>query len=517
MGGQRSQLLAAIDVGTNSFHLVIAKVSPAGRIEVVTREREMVRLGKGGGDMREIDGDAMDRGILALGRMKLLADGAGAPLRAIATSAVREATNADRFLARARTEAGVEVEVVTGLEEARLIHLGVLQALPVFDRRLLLCDIGGGSTELLLGHRGETIDARSFKLGAVRLTDRFFGTGKVKGGELKACRAHVQSVIAPFHRIVGAGAFEVAIGSSGTAETVARLAHARRGAAPLRTYNGFEITAAEIHEVCDLLAATKPEDRSALAGMDPKRADIALAGAVILDEVVTGFGMKSMVISDFALREGILLDTFSRMDGDELHHLRDISRRSVRMLLEACDDETAHAEQVAKLATWLFDETQVLHGLPADCRDYLEAAALLANVGLFISHSKHHQHSYYLIRNSDALAGLTDAEIEIIALVARYHRKGLPKPDHPEFARIRPDQQNIVRTLAGLVRIAIGLDRRHDSRVTGVSVRRTKDGLTILAAAAPDTDLSLEIYAADERRGLLADVLGMPITISAAV
>ncbi len=514
MGGQKPQLLAAIDVGTNSFHLVIAKVSASGRIEVVTREREMVRLGKGGDDMRELDADAMDRGIAALGRMKRLADGAGAPLRAIATSAVREAANADRFLTRARAEAGVDVEVVTGLEEARLIYLGVLQALPVFDKRLLLCDIGGGSTELLLGYRGETIDARSFKLGAVRLTDRFFGSGKVRGGELKACRAHVRSVIAPFHHLIGSGAFEVAIGSSGTAETVARIAHARRNAAPLRTYNGFEISAAEIHEVCDLLASTKPEDRAAIAGMDPKRADIALAGAVILDEVATGFDMKSLVISDFALREGILLDTLSRFDGDELHHLRDISRRSVRRLLEACDDETAHAEHVAKLSTQLFDETQVLHGLPADCRDYLEAAALLANVGLFVSHSKHHQHSYYLIRNSDALAGLTDTEIEIIALVARYHRKGLPKNDHPEFARIRPDQQHIVRVLAGLVRIAIGLDRRHDGRVTGVSVRRNRDGLSILVQAPPGTDLSLETYAADERRGLLAEALALPVTIT---
>jgi exopolyphosphatase / guanosine-5'-triphosphate,3'-diphosphate pyrophosphatase len=516
MSGRKSAVLAAIDVGTNSFHLVIAKVSPTGGIEVMTREREMVRLGKGGGDMRRLDDDAVERGIAALRRMKLLADGAGAPLRAIATSAVREAENADMFVARARAEAGVDVEIVSGVEEARLIHVGVLQALPVFDKRLMLCDIGGGSTELLFGHRGEVLDARSLKLGAVRLTDRFFGTGKVKGGELKACRAHIRSTLAPFQKVAEHLPFDVAIGSSGTAETVARLAHARRGGSAARTYNGFEVTAAEVRDICALLAATKPEDRVHLAGMDPKRADIALAGAVILDEVVSGFGIKSLIISDFALREGILLDTLARMDDGQIHHLGDLSRRSVRRLLETCDTEPAHAEHVARLATQLFDETQLLHGLPDDCRDYLEAAALLANVGLFVSHSRHHQHSYYLIRNSDALAGLTDAEIEIIALVARYHRKGLPKNDHPEFARMRPDQQHIVRVLAGIVRIAIGLDRRHDGRVTGVTARRQNGGLTLAVQAPAGADLSLEIYAAEERLGLLADVLATSLTVIAA-
>lgn len=513
-GGPKPQLLAAIDVGTNSFHLVIARVSSSGRIEVITREREMVRLGKGAGEMKELSPEAIDRGIGALRRMKLLADGAGAPLRAIATSAVREATNAAAFVDRARIEAGVEIEVVSGVEEARLIHLGVLQGLPVFERPLLLCDIGGGSTELLLGHRGEVLDARSFKIGAVRLTDRFFGE-RVKGGEKKACRAWVRSAIAPFQNSVDRVGYEVAIASSGSAETVARLSHAMHGRKPLRTYNGYELSADDVHAVCDLLADTRPEDRANLPGMDPKRADIALAGALILDEVVNAFNIKTLIISDFALREGILLDTVSRIEGDELHHLRDISRRGVRRLLEECDDEPAHAQQVARLSAALFDATQVLHGLPADCREYLEAGAMLANVGLFISHSKHHLHSYYMIRNSDALAGLTDAEIDIIALIARYHRKGFPKNDHAEFARLRPDQQVIVRTLAGIVRVAIGLDRRHDARVTGARVTKTANELTIYAHAPAGTDLSLELYAAAERSGLLAEVLGHPVNIAA--
>lgn len=516
MANTPSHLLAAIDVGTNSFHLVIAKVAANGQIDVMTREREMVRLGKGAGDMKQLDSESMSRGISALRRMKLLADGAGAPVRAIATSAVREAINAQVFLSRAQDEAGVTIEVVSGLEEARLIHLGVLQALPIFDRPLLLCDIGGGSTELLLGHRGEVIDARSFKIGAVRLTERFFADGRIRGGEKKALREWVRSAIAPFQTAVDKAGFEVAVASSGSAETVARLAQGMRDEPSLRTYNGFELTAEDIHGVCDLLARTKPGERAHLPGMDPKRADIALAGALILDEVVHAFGVEKFVISDYALREGILLDTLSRIDGDGVHHLRDISRRGVRRLLAECDDEPDHAHQVARLATQLFNETQTLHGFTADDREYLEAGALLANVGLFISHSKHHLHSYYVIRNSDALSGLTDSEIEIIALVARYHRKGMPKAEHSEFARLRPDQQRLVRTLSGIVRVAIGLDRRHDGRVTGVRARHHDDVVVISVEAEAGTDLSLEIYAADERRALLVEALGVPVVLTPA-
>jgi exopolyphosphatase / guanosine-5'-triphosphate,3'-diphosphate pyrophosphatase len=515
---KKAELLAAVDVGTNSFHMVIARVHPDGRIEVVTREKEIVRLGHGGGDMSSLDADAMERGVEALGRMKLLADAAGAPLRAIATSAVREARNAAVFLKSAREQAGVEVEVVTGLEEARLIHLGVLQALPVFDRPLFMCDIGGGSTELLCGHRGHMNDARSFKVGAVRLTDRFFpqiAESRAKASDIKACRSYVQSTTAPFRKIALKYPFDVAVASSGSAETVARMARAMRGQDELRTYNGFTFTVAEMEAVCDLLADTKPTDRVNLPGLDPRRADIALAGALTLHEIALNFDIQSFTVSDFALREGILLDTMARTSGDVLHHLNDISRQSVRQLMRLCDEDPQHSENVARIAMQLFDKTQTLHGLDDTSRDYLEAAALLANVGLFVSHSQHHHHSYYVIRNTDVLAGLTDHEIEMIALVARYHRKGVPKNEHSEFAALRAGQQRIVRVLAGLLRVAIGLDRSHDGRVTGVSVDRIGRTLRINAAASSGAPLALELYAANERSALLASALDLTVEIAA--
>jgi exopolyphosphatase / guanosine-5'-triphosphate,3'-diphosphate pyrophosphatase len=473
------KLLAAIDVGTNSFHMVIARVHPGGRIEVVTREKELVRLGHGGGDMTALEPDAIERGVATLGRMRMLAEAAGAPLRAVATSAVREAKNASVFLRSAHDTAGVEVEVITGVEEARLIHLGVLQALPVFDRPLLLCDIGGGSTELLCGHRGEVLGARSFKVGAVRLTDRFFAYSNTANQ-----RDYVQSTTAPFRKLASKHPFEVAVASSGSAETVARMAHALRGHGELRTYNGFTFTIDEIEQVCNLLIETKPSDRGGLAGLDPRRADIALAGALTLLEVARSFNVKAFTISDFALREGVLLDTIARTTDEVLHHLNDISRRSVRQLMQLCDEDPNHSEHVAKLALRLFDQTKTLHGLDDTYRDYLEAASLLANVGLFVSHSQHHVHSYYIIRNTDVLAGLTDNEIEMIALVARYHRKGLPKNDHPEFRTLPTHQQRIVRLLAGLLRVAIGLDRSHDGRVGVVDVDRVGDKLVVKATSA---------------------------------
>ena len=224
------ETLAAIDVGTNSFHLVVARVTGEDRFEVVTSEKEMVRLGTGSGDMKRLTPEAIQRGVDTLRRMKQIADIDGAPVRAVATSAVREAENHDEFVTRAREEAGVEVEVISGVEEARLIHLGVLQAVPVFDQRLLLCDIGGGSTEVLVGEQGQVLTARSFKLGAVRLTNRFFPGDRLHPSAVSSCRTYIRSTLSPYAREVASHGFEVAIGSSGTIQAVAAIAQATTGA-----------------------------------------------------------------------------------------------------------------------------------------------------------------------------------------------------------------------------------------------------------------------------------------------
>jgi exopolyphosphatase/guanosine-5'-triphosphate,3'-diphosphate pyrophosphatase len=466
--------------------------------------------------MKELSADAIDRGISVLRRMQRAAASHNATVRAVATSAVREAHNSEVFLTRARREAKIDIEVISGLEEARLIHLGVLQAVPAFEQRLILVDIGGGSTEVLVGEHGETLAARSFKLGSVRLTDRFFSGGTTTTKAVNDCRSYIRSILATFEREVEEFGFDIAIASSGTAETIARIIHATRDDTGLHTFNRFEFTVNELQSITESLAKKRTsDDRRSTPGLDPTRADIIVAGALVMEGVADIFGIKSFVFSESALREGVLLDTIARLLGGALHHLRDVSRRSIRALAERCDDDLEHSAHVATLALQLFDGTESLHGLPPDAREYLEAGALLANVGLVISHSKHHLHSYYVIRNSE-LTGLTDTEIEIIAQIARYHRKSAPKASHIEFGRLSPDDQRLVKTLSGILRVAIGLDRSHDGRVRSVMADVRKDRVVIEALGKRGKEISLELYTANERRDLLEEMLHRRVDILAA-
>lgn len=511
------ETLAAVDVGTNSLHLVVARTTDGDRFEVLTREKEMVRLGSGSADMVELAPDAVDRAVAALGRFRRIADSHGAELRAVATSAVREAENRAVLLDRSRVEAGVEIEVVSGVEEARLIHLGVLQALEVYDRRLLLCDIGGGSTELLVGEQGEVLASASLKLGAVRLTNRFFGGTHLHPSAVDSCRRHVQAVLSGFERSVEAHGFEVAIGSSGTIEQVLRLARGLAGGEPLRTLNGAVLGRRDVTAVADaVVAARHAGTTTELPDLDPKRADIILAGVLVLEGVVKRFGIKELTVSEYALREGVFLDTIARRRGGSMPQLRDVARRSVVDLMAACDEDPGHSEHVAHLALELFDATAHRHGLGAEARALLEAGALLANVGLVVSHDKHHKHSYYLVRNSDRLVGFTDAEIEVVAQIARYHRKSAPKASHPEWSALAEPHREVVRVGAAVLRVAIGLDRAHRRTVDALTVDDDGDRLTVRARpAGADVDLALDLYAAGERTALLADVLGVEISVVA--
>src|SRR5437660_5095413 len=264
---EQRQPLAAIDIGTNSIHLVVARPVEGNRFEVLTTEKEMVRLGSGAGDMKELAPAAIDRGVACLDRYRKIAELSDASIRAVATSAVREAENRDEFIDRARKEAGVDVEVVSGVEEARLIHLGVLQTVPVYDQRMFLIDIGGGSTELLVGEQGHVLDARSVKLGAIRLTDHFFRDEPVTADAAAACRTYVRAFLSPVLRDFRRYGFDVAVGSSGTVLNLAEMALARREDRERRSGN-LMFTRAELDAVVDeLLAAPRVKDRAQLPGL----------------------------------------------------------------------------------------------------------------------------------------------------------------------------------------------------------------------------------------------------------
>ena len=504
--------LAAIDIGTNSIHLVIARPTGNNRFEIIDREKDVVRLGSGSGDMKRLAPDAMERGLDTLRRFRQLADSRDAHVYAVATSAVREAENRTEFVRRSEEEAGVHVAVISGAEEARLIRLGALQAVPAYEQRHLVIDIGGGSTEFVIGEGDEVLDARSLKLGAIRLTERFGLAGAVKRKALEECRQFIRSYLAPVARMTKALGFDVAIGSSGTIVNLAEMARAARGEAPMRQVSGATIVADDLAcVIAQLAACSSVEERMAVPGLDPKRADIVLGGALVLEQAFAFLGIDEIVVSDFALREGVLLDALRRRDKTSIGHLRDLRYESVMHLAALVPGESEHAEHSTELALQLFEQTSAVHGLDASYEEVLEAAGYLANVGLLVSHDRHHLHSYYVIRNSDALAGFTDEEIELIAQVARYHRKSAPKPTHTEFAALPEATQRVVRVLAGILRIGVALDRTRTGVVRGLTVRANKHRLTIQLDG--NGDLSLERYTAEARKGLLEEALGVEVVI----
>jgi len=507
---------AAIDIGTNSIHLVIARLSPGGRFDVVTREKESVRLGHGAGDMDQLDPDAIDRGIATLRRFRQLADSFDAEITAVATSAVREAANRDEFVRRAHDEAGIEVEVISGVEEARLIHLGVLQAVPVYDRQHLVVDIGGGSTEFVVAKADEVRVARSVKLGAIRLTDRFFRGGVVRPKQVRECRAYIDSFLAPVAHEIEPWGFDVAVGSSGTINAIAAMVEHSRGRDSSRSVNNVVINRAELSRVvARVVDARTTAARSNIPGLDARRADIIVGGAILLEEIFDRLGITSMTTSEYALREGVLLDIAGRHHDDAFHHLSDIRRQGVLRVLEGFEHDRPHVEHSTDLALRVFDATRHVHGLSTAERDLLEAGGLLHNVGLFISHSAHHKHSYYVIRNSDQLVGFTDHEIEIMALVARYHRKSLPSPRHPEYAALDERDRRTVALLAGMLRVGIALDRTHSHAIDDITCACGPRKVAIEAHVHPGADPTLELYTAEQRKDLLEQALGLPLAFEA--
>ena len=506
-----TRAIAAIDIGTNSIHMIVAKVNESG-FEIITREKDTTRLGEGGGDMKTLSLDAMNRGVEALRHMKRIADVHKADVFAVATSAVREAKNADDFVQRVAIEAGIAIHVISGVEEARLIHLGVLQALPLTKKRSILIDIGGGSTEVVVFDHLKELFARSFKLGAVRLTNRFFRQGSTHPSSVPSCRRFIESTIEPAKREVKKLSHDIAVVSSGTAETLAQMCWLLDHKELPRNINGITFSREQLRTVTQAIISTAPSERINLNGMEAGRVDIILAGAIILDSLAETFEITQFTFSDYALREGVLLDASRRLEPQIDKDLRNVAIDSARKLAERCDDDVQHSQTVARLSCMMFDALSSTYEIDPHYRLYLEAASLLANVGLVVSHAKHHLHTYYMVRNAD-LVGFTDHEIELVAQIARYHRKSEPKPQHASYAALPPHDQETVRMMSAILRVSIGLDRTHDGRTTEISLRAKGDKIAITLIGDKKSDLSLNVYAAQQRTALMAEVFGADVTV----
>lgn len=509
-------VVAAIDLGTNSFHMVIADVDHLG-FHIITTEKDVVRLGAGVQGFDHLADDAIERGIASLRRMKHIAQAHSAVVRAVATSAVREADNGSEFVERVRREVGIDVSVISGAEEARLIALGVQHSLALADDDALMIDIGGGSTEFTVTKGRRTLIAQSIKLGAVRLTDKFFADGLSESAIDKA-RAFISSTFAPLANDIKVAGFKRVVVSSGTCETIARVALVNRGRDDITQLNAQSFSRTELNEVVDaVLEAKTPAGIAEIPGIESKRADIIAAGALLLQEICRQLKITQLEYSDFALREGVLIDAMEQILGRPSSK-RDAARDGVVRFAQRCSVDLAHSEHVAKLSVDIFRSLLKHYELNERLAPLLEAAAILSNVGASVSYSKHHLHSYYMIRHSD-LVGFSDEDIELIALAARYHRKGAPKKSHAEYGALSEERQHDVDVMAGILRIATGLDRSHDQCVTSVSASIREDNgeefvqLVVKNQCDNLEVLNLNVYTAQERTALLEEFLGCSIVL----
>ena len=499
--------LAAIDIGTNSIHLIIAEVDARlGKFKILDRKKEISRIGSGSSDMKYLSEGAMNRGIETIKRFKTLADASNAVIRAVATSAVREALNQREFIRRAQKEIGIKIEVASGSEEARLIHLGVLQALPIFHKKIMLVDIGGGSSEFLVGQGRKIFYANSLKIGALRLTQRFFASDSTDKKILKECRRYVAGMINPITREVKKHNCELYVGTSGTVVSIADMISLRRDNNK-DSGNNFTFSSKELRKIVEEITKAKDSrQRSEIRGLDPARVDIIVAGALILDEIFRALNIDRMTVSDYAFREGIIFDTIEkRYKRRGFHRLHNIRYQSIIHLAETLKYEKQHSHHVSQLALKIFDDTKKLHQLGNTEREFLEAASILHEVGLFVSHAQHHRHSYYLIKNSE-LMGFTENEKEIIANVARYHRKSHPKYKHENFDTISTNDQEIVRCLASILRIADGLDRSHSTLVRNLECKIKRKRVQCELKTKRNASLDLELWGAERKKQLFEEV-----------
>jgi exopolyphosphatase/guanosine-5'-triphosphate,3'-diphosphate pyrophosphatase len=512
----KAPLIASIDVGTNSFHMICATVNSRGMLMIHNREKENVRLGTGSGDMKKLTEEAMQRGVNTLTQFAAFANSEGATIRAVATSAVREALNNHEFIKRVKDASGIDLEVVSGNEEARLIYIGALHALNIFKKKALVIDIGGGSTETVVGFEGNILFSHSEKLGTIRLTQKFFPTPEITDAEVEDCRRFVLGEWCKVLDSAREAEPQVFVGTSGTITNLVLMAKAMKGESIPEITNSITVNAKDILKVIENIVGAKTiQERLALPGIDPARVDILPAGALILERAILTLGINKITISQYALREGVLFDTLQKMkDIEEYHHLSSIRYDSVYNICNQFQVNLDHAEHVKKLALKMFDTLAPFHGYGFAEREILEASCLLHDIGYYISHDLHHKHSYYLISNC-IMPGFTNDETEIIALIARYHRKSHPKKKHPEFMKLTKERQDIVKTLASMLRIAEGIDRRQNLLVKDIKIQLSAKEIDfILIPIDEEKSIEIELWGADRRKLMMQEIFGKQVNFT---
>ncbi len=484
-------------------------------MRILAEDREVTRLGQTVYRHGRVGPEAMDLTARVLSRMAAtLREHKVLTIRAVATSAIRDAGNQVEFLQRAQQAlGGVDVDVISGQEEARLIQLGVHYRLPGNGEKRLIIDIGGGSAELIESRCGSMGRASSRPLGAVRLTEMFFETDPPAASEIRKFQDYVREKLTAFRALAEAVGGARIIATAATAAATMRAIHdipsSEKDAA-----DGREATVEQVWALFDELAGMSLRRRRFQTGINARRAEIIVAGCGALAMILEAIGVGRFEYSSAGVRDGIIADLAIRGTAQRHTRLDADQRRTVRQMAERYAVPMEHAEQVARLAGELFDKLESLHGLHPQMGGLLEAAAYLHDIGHFVSGVRHHRHSYYLVANSD-LPGFTDRERLLIANLCRYHRKSLPKPTHENHEVLHPEEKNILRALIPLLRIADNLDRGHEQRVERVDVEISPGEVRLRLEHSRDVEL--ELWAAGQQgtvfertfgRRLMLDTVG---------
>jgi exopolyphosphatase/guanosine-5'-triphosphate,3'-diphosphate pyrophosphatase len=497
-----------MDVGSNSLHMVVAQVDAAGGVTVLWRAREMVGLGRMSFPSRRLSREAIERAMVTLRRFSREAKRWQCEKWiGVATSAVREATNGGVFIARVRRELGVHVRVISAREEARLIYLGVRQAIDLSAGPHLIVDIGGGSAEFIVASGEGPLMLESRKLGAARMTAQYVKSDPVNERELKSLRAHYGTQLSPLMAEAARHKPTRFIGTSGAMENLVALCARPEDVAGVTT-----LRAVDLDRLVETLTTSSSADRAKMRGLDDKRRDQILAAAVLVQEVFRRTDVQELQLCRSALREGILADYLARHrpELETLSQAPDPRRRAVLDLGRRCHWHREHAEQVAILCIRLFDQLQPLHGLGDDARELIAYGALLHDIGSLIERSGHHKHSAYLIKHN-GLAPLTDEEVQTVAAIARYHRKTLPTVKHHPFRKLSERARRITQVGAALLRVADGLDRTNGGVVHGLRCRVLPDCVQLRVDARGDAEL--EIWSAQARSKLFEKVFGRRLVV----
>ena len=498
------EVVGFIDIGTNSIRMMVASINPNSSYNILREEKEVVRLGENEFKHDRLQPEAMQRALEVCKRFPQLARTLGAKeIVAVATSATREAKNQEEFLRLLREEAGLDVMVVSGKEEARLIFLGMTSGVSLEGKRAIFIDIGGGSTEIAIGDQNQYSYLDSLKLGAIRLTTLYVPdghTGKIPSKMYGNIKKEVKRRIRRSTSEVRSENLEVAVGSSGTIRNLAEIAAKQNGNGAARP---LKLTKGQLSKIINMLRGLKLDERRMVPGINPERADIIVPGGAILETIMEEYGIKELVVSDKGLKDGLLVDyIFDEKELDQFLELS-VKERSVLQLGRSFDLDEEHANRVRDLALALFDSSKKvgLHDLGKWERMLLRHSAWLHDIGNSISFNDHHIHSQYLIYNSDLL-GFDRREITIMANVARFHRKGGPKGKRLKDPTLDDHAKRVIVLLSAMLRLAEVLDRSHE-RVIYRAEFTGKSGSEMILSLWSDGDCQLEKWGIESNQKIL--------------